>query len=385
MNAIEIFFGPAAHSVLPHYRGIVSGRQAIQSLDEHLQRLRRECRQWQERDAKEIEERELRVRKSNAELTAANEALSRLQQKRERLSESVDAWWKRLGIRLMRIFSGDMPSVKEIRAQVAAITEKLPEAEQRVEQQLKLRRERAEALSELAEPIASHEYAIVFLEDKRESLLQEVSQADQAIMDEFRSTVASMPSHTLLTRLQRLASLERGLDLVDDVLELRSILIELEARPTEDEAIELVLSSGDTLEHVRNSVQEGFRTVDGNGKGTISLKGQGTSHVQKTRTRTETTRDANGRTRTRPRRETYWDKVSVTFSGGVRVDFPVAYTRWSSDTFGQAVMQEAETWFKAGRSRVLRAESSGPVEELRKQADALVRQIRCRIEAVHSA
>ncbi|MFT5130043.1 MAG: hypothetical protein ACI8W8_003672, partial [Rhodothermales bacterium] len=127
-------------------------------------------------------------------------------------------------------------------------------------------------------------------------------------------------------------------------------------------------SMPETTHTLSNAVAHGMNSEIHKGRGRVSLSGEGTKHVKKSRSIAAS--DGKG-----ARSETYWRRERVKLHGEVDLKFEVETHRWRSSALQAAVQLRAAQCFEAGVGRVHERQAESVIPELATRTETLTREI----------
>ncbi len=380
MHSVEMvaaMFGPSAGEVLQCYRRAHHTSQLLSRLESTLDQLHARHDTLRSENQEEIARRFEETVLAEQALEEKKRLLGDLVNARDKLEQRIGSVWRRLGITLLSFLGQLKVGVGDIRRQLESMGKQLHEREDAFDRASGQLDRRRRAVQCLTVPLESLDFAIGFLDNRRHEATAESAEL-QSRLDEVIGQMAQAASPEILRlKLQSLAEIEDTETLQDDLIELQRALLTLESlRPvlSDDDVpvAEVVQDPGD----LARAIQAGLYQETAAGNGRVNLSGDGTKHVRKTRTRTETFKRSDGTIGTRTRRETYWDKVRIRFSGTVGASFAVELARWRKDDPAAALHNEAKAAFHRGLQQARETCRDEIAEPLRQTVARLTRRIR---------
>jgi len=368
------FFGPDATEVLALYRWLRLAKETLPPLDAELARLNSRKTNLAEQNETEIARQRGVIAAADEKLAGLRKTRSVLQAKRAGKSRHIGNFWGRLEIRIKRTFSRRVDSVKDTLRMLKELDRAIDRAEDQIDETLEILNRHRRSLQRLTDPIGDLDYAIGFLQEKRETVGRDSESLHSQIDNQIRTTA----KNTLPAVLQqKLCCFPKDCDAghwATKILELKDAVTKIDAlrtvRPIEETATDEDLDA--TIKRIGAKVRDGIYVDTSHGRGDVNVSGRGTKHVRKTRTVTRT--DSKGQTRFHT--ETYWDRVRVSFSGLILASFEVECCRWQNATAGDALREEMQRWVSVGRNRAGTDWLDPLVEELQQKATQLIGEIR---------
>jgi len=373
-SRMTAFFGPDASEVLALYRWLRLAKETLRPLDAELAKLNSRKTNLAEQNETEIAQQRGVIAAADEKLAGLRKTRSVLQAKRAGKARRVASFWGRLEIRIKRTFSRRTTGVKDTLRMLKELDREIDRAEDQIDETLEILNLHRRSLQRLTDPIADLDYAIGFIQEKRET----VSRDSESLHFEIDNRIRTTAKNTLPAVLQqKLCCLPKDCDAghwATKILELKDAVTKIDAfrtvRPIEETATDEDLDAA--IKRVGAKVRDGIYVGASHGTGDVNVSGRGTKHVRKTRTVTRT--DSEGRARFHT--ETYWDSVRVSFSGLVRASFEVECCRWQNATTGDALREEMQRWVRVGRNRAGAGWLDPLVEELQQRATQLIGEIR---------
>jgi len=377
VEVVAAMFGPSAAEVLQCYRRAHHTSQTLRRLESTLEQLRARHDTLRSENQEEIARRFEETVLAEQTLEEKKRSLGDLVNARDKLEQRIGSVWRRLGITLLSFLGQLKVGVGDIRRQLEAMGKELHDREDAFDQASGQLDRRRRAVQCLTVPLESHDFAIDFLDNRRTEVTAESAELRSRLDRAIGQMAQAASPEVLRLKLQSLVGTGDTETLQSDLIDLQRALLTLESlQPVlpEDDALaaEIVQDPGALARAVRAGLYQ--ETAAGNGR--VNLAGEGSKHVRKTRTRTETVKRANGTTGTRTRRETYWDKVRIRFSGTVDASFAVELARWGKDGPAAALHNEAKAAFARGLRQARETCRKEIAEPLRQTVARLTRRIR---------
>jgi len=368
----ELFFGPQADDILSAYRRIHHLRESSEALESRLAKLKANRDAEGEEHGDEIAQHESAIDEYNRKLDVLSKDRRNLIQRRDKLSDALKNPFHLIWVIIKHAIIRSSISLEQERAECAALSEKIELLEKDiVTEDTSLQRLKTN-LRKLKAPIESLNFAIDYLNDRKQSAEEELLRLNDYIDSAIQSTVKLTPLQMLQKKSQQLAQYcdDEGLPIA--MLELKKKLHKLNFLEPRHKSEASPMDIASTLNNVGGAVREGFRTESGSGRGRVEVSGSGTKHVKKTRT----VSDGSGRSRT----QTYWKNVRVDLSGAVDATFNVEYARWNRDSISLALEDEAFNWLTFGKNQHQKDATNEVIAHLSEDIASITKSLRVMLD-----
>ena len=373
---IAAIFDVDANVVLSRYRWMRQVEETLNSLDTELAKLRADRTALTEEHAKKISERQLTVVEVEERLANLRSRLAEIERKREAEAYRIGGFLRRLGIRIKGVFFKGVVGIQDARRTLEEIGHEVDQTEDEIGDTLRTLNTHKRSLERLTDPLDDLDYAIEYLEEKRDSAYQYGRSLHSEIDNLIRATAKSTFPAVLQKQLQKVPQNCDADGLGKRVLELKEVATQADLLRPIAQVEETSSDVDSTVRELEGKVLGGIYAHSSRGSGEIRVSGHGTTHVQKTRSVSST--DSEGRTSWST--ETYWDKVRVEFSGRVRGSFDMECSRWRSSVTVEALRAETGEWVRVGKNRIRTGWLGSLIDELGKMESKLISEIREELE-----
>ena len=375
MSSPEQVLGNAARELAAARRAAAFTESLEALLQQRIRALTEGAESRVTAPATSIPELQQRLEETQASYREASIQVERLERRYRELSRGIVSIWRRLGILIRKCVRPRSPGIAALREHFAELGRELEQAEDRRDYAGKRR-------ARLQRDLRRAEAAVQRRDSIRDALQRQLRQtqwrrnaAGEAVRALIRRVARRIDPAMLMVRHDLSPSSQTARGVLADLVELRNVLLQHVVLSAQLAVSRDPRSHEITLRAVRDAVQTGFAVSEGSGTGSIHLSGPGEHHVKRSRVRSETYRDAQGKRKTRRRRETYWQRRPVAFSGELPVRFSISGRQWRADALGETLWDEAGDWLEQGYREQRAAATADELRGLQERADNLVERI----------